>query len=54
MSPTICGCITVAETGRQRCVKPIDHRGPHWDQTQPIDCDCLYFCFNNDHIREVA
>lgn len=41
-----CGFITIAEDGsRQRCtVKPVDHRGPHWSQVEPIDCDHAHFC----------
>lgn len=47
---TPCGAITGAATRdtdqrRRRCIQtPVDHRGPHWKNTEPISCDCHTFC----------
>ena len=42
-----CGAITLApwtREGRQRCLREITHRGPHWTDVETIDCDHEYFC----------
>lgn len=47
-----CGAITSTPDGaRQRCVqKPVDHRGPHWSNTEVITCSCKHFCAGHKEI----
>jgi len=40
----ICGAISDTLFGRERCKEDSDHRGPHWRNTEPISCECKYFC----------
>jgi hypothetical protein len=56
---TPCGAITAASifvAGAQQMVrctrKPVDHRGPHWQETEPLPegCNCRTIC----HCKETS